>query len=120
MLRPWDVGNSLPCGKPTVVERLPAFSACLYLNAANSKLRWGLARLGAGWFGPGGGGIKKECHPPKKARCGFGLERIKIRKNTLKPPWTPSQPRQMMHATADCGRPHGHCVLAAGPWPREV
>ena len=42
------------------------------------------ARLGARWFGPGGVGIKKECHPPKKARCAFGLERIKIHENTLK------------------------------------
>jgi hypothetical protein len=34
-------------------------------------------------FGPRGAGIKKECHPPQKARCAFGLERIKIRENAL-------------------------------------
>jgi hypothetical protein len=28
--------------------------------------------------------------------------------------------RAMMHATPDCGRPHGHCDLAAEPGPREV
>src|SRR6202030_4230197 len=28
--------------------------------------------------------------------------------------------RAMMHAPPDCGRPHGHCDLAAEPGPREV
>ena len=36
-------------------------------------------------------------------RCDFGVERIKIRENTLMPPWTPSLPRQMMCATPIVG-----------------
>ena len=39
---------------------------------------------------------------------------------TPTPPWTLSLPQPMMHATTDCGRPHGHCGLAAEPGPREV
>ena len=44
------------------------------------------------------------------------MERIKIRENTLKPPWTPSQPRQMMHAATDCGAP----VMDVVVWLRSL
>ena len=36
------------------------------------------------------------------------------------PPWTPPRPRQMIRATPDCRRAHGHCGLAPEPGPREV
>jgi hypothetical protein len=39
---------------------------------------------------------------------------------TPTPRWTPSQPRQMMHATTDCGRPDGRRGPAAELGPREV
>ena len=67
-----------------------------------------------------GGGYEISSIPENKARCGFVLERIKIRENKLKPPWTLSLPRRMIPATADCGAPYGHCGLAAEPGPREV
>jgi hypothetical protein len=39
---------------------------------------------------------------------------------TPTPPWTPSQPRQMICATPDSRRRHGHCGLAAEPGPWKV
>jgi hypothetical protein len=67
-----------------------------------------------------GAGMKFPASPKNKPRSVFGLERIKIRENTLKPPWTLSLPQRMIPATADCGAPYGHCGLAAEPGPREV
>jgi hypothetical protein len=35
---------------------------------------------------------------------------------TPTPPWTPSRPRQMIHAAPDCRHRHGHCGTGCGAW----
>ena len=47
------------------------------------------------------GGYEIPNIPENKTRGALDLERIEIREDTLKPPWTPSLPRQMMCATHD-------------------